>query len=58
MKQRLTPRAVWKRESGATLFEYAILASLIAVLSIAAVRYFGNSVNDTFVDAKTAIESL
>ena len=45
--------SLWVRlvhdERGANLVEYGLLALLIAVLAIAAVRFFGQSNNDLFV---------
>ena len=37
-----------KDTDGATMIEYAILASLIAVVSIAAITTVGTNVTDTF----------
>lgn len=37
-----------KNEDGATAIEYGLIAALIAVVIIAAVRGVGNSLNNTF----------
>lgn len=40
---------------GATMIEYAILASLIAVVSIAAITTVGTSVKTSFTSVSTAL---
>ena len=42
---------------GATMIEYAILASLIAVVSIAAITTVGTNVNNTFTSVGTSLTS-
>lgn len=42
---------------GATMIEYAILASLIAVVSIAAITTVGTNVNNTFTTVGTSLTS-
>lgn len=37
----------WKDESGATAIEYALVAALIAVATVVAVREAGVGINDT-----------
>lgn len=43
----VTPRPA-KRQKGVTLLEYAIIAALIAALSIAVISALGSKVNNTF----------
>ena len=40
-------RRIMKNEQGATAIEYTLIASLIAVASIAAMRTFGNTLGNT-----------
>ena len=44
-----------KDTEGATMIEYAILASLIAVVSIAAITTVGTSVNTTFTTVGSSL---
>lgn len=43
-------------ESGATAIEYGLIAALIAVAIIAAVRSVGGSLNTTFSDINAALQ--
>jgi pilus assembly protein Flp/PilA len=45
-------------ESGATIVEYGLLAALIAVFLIAAVRFLSNTISTTFGTIGTAISSV
>lgn len=45
-----TLRNFMKNEDGATAIEYGLIAALIAVVIIAAVRGVGSSLNSTFTD--------
>ena len=45
-------------EKGATSAEYAILASLIAVVIIVSVTFLGLATNDLFEEAKQDFEKL
>lgn len=44
---------VLKKEKGATMIEYVIMASLIAIISIAVVATIGGNVNTMFGTAST-----
>ena len=44
-----------KDTDGATMIEYAILASLIAVVSIAAITTVGTNVKNTFTSVGTSL---
>lgn len=50
-----TVRRMLKDTEGATMIEYAILASLIAVVSIAAITTVGTSVNTTFTTVGSSL---
>ena len=50
-------RGLYKDNDGATMIEYAILASLIAVVSIAAITTVGTNVNNTFTTVGTSLTS-
>jgi pilus assembly protein Flp/PilA len=43
-------------ESGATAIEYGLIAALIGVAIIGAVRLVGTEVSATFTDVQTALE--
>jgi len=45
-------------ESGATAIEYGLIAALIAVAIIAAVRAVGGSLNDTFTTVDTELSGV
>lgn len=45
-----------KCESGATAIEYGLIAALIGVAIIGAVRAVGTEVSGTFTDVKTELE--
>ena len=47
----------FENESGATAIEYGLIAALIAVAIIGAVSAVGGSVETTFNDISTAIDS-
>ncbi len=44
-------------ESGATAIEYGLIAALIAVAIIAAVRAVGNTLSDTFDEIDSGLEN-
>jgi pilus assembly protein Flp/PilA len=48
--------AFFSDESGATSIEYAILASCIAVVIVAAVNNLGTSVNGKFTSVQVALK--
>jgi pilus assembly protein Flp/PilA len=41
-------RAIFHREEGASMVEYALLIALIAVVAVAAIALFGNALTDEF----------
>ncbi len=41
-------RLLKRRTKGTTVIEYALIASLIAMIAISGMRFIGNSVNDRF----------
>lgn len=43
-------------ERGASLVEYALLVALIAVVCVVALRFLGNSTNDTLSDVSSDID--
>lgn len=53
---KISLRSQYKEERGASLVEYALLASLIAIISIIAVRNFGNKVSDKMDYVGLAVE--
>lgn len=46
---------LYRDEAAATAVEYAIIAALVGVASIAAVSAFGEAISDLFDDAATAV---
>jgi pilus assembly protein Flp/PilA len=46
------------RERGASLIEYVLLVSLIAVVVIGAVTFFGGSVNDMFSSSGSKLSGM
>jgi len=44
-----------KNESGATAIEYGLIAALISVVIIAALRTLGGNLNSTFTNVATAL---
>ncbi len=46
-----------KKERGAALVEYVLLVGLVSVVAIGAVYQVGSQVNDTFVEAETALDT-
>jgi len=46
----------WKDEAGVTAIEYGILASLIAVAIITAVKTVGTNLTTTFTTVSTALK--
>ncbi len=55
MKKLLAKTGLIKDESGATAIEYGLLAALIAVAIIAAVRLVGTNLATTFGDVATGL---
>jgi pilus assembly protein Flp/PilA len=55
MKKLLTKTGLIKDESGATAIEYGLLAALIAVAIIAAVRLVGTNLATTFGSVSTGL---
>ncbi|WP_051459757.1 Flp family type IVb pilin [Methylomicrobium lacus] len=47
--------ALFKKEHGATMVEYAIMLALIAVVSIAMISVLGQKVNNTFSTIQSAM---
>jgi len=47
--------ALFKKEHGATMVEYAIMLALIAVVSIAMISILGQKVNNTFSTIQSAM---
>jgi pilus assembly protein Flp/PilA len=43
------------RQDGVTIVEYALLAALLAVVSITSVSFLGSEVNDTFETSGKAV---
>ena len=54
---RLSARARHAGEAGASLIEYALLAVLIAVACLAAVRYFGDTTSHSFSTSASQISN-
>ena len=50
-------RSFWRREEGATAFEYALLVSLIAAVIVITLEAFGLSVLNLFSSSVAAIQS-
>ncbi|MCH7923287.1 MAG: Flp family type IVb pilin [Nitrospinae bacterium] len=50
-------RSFWRREEGASAFEYAILVSLIAAVVVITLEAFGLSVLNLFSSSVAAIQS-
>lgn len=46
-----------KNEKGATAIEYGLIAALIAVAAIGAMSGIGNSLNNTFTNVSSALDS-
>jgi Flp pilus assembly pilin Flp len=53
--RKFLARRLWTNEEGATLAEYALALFLIAVVTIAAISYLGNSISSVFQNAATSI---
>ncbi|GAA2159946.1 pilus assembly protein Flp/PilA [Humibacillus xanthopallidus] len=54
--RRIVRRAQWAvREGGATAVEYALMASLVAIVIIAAVIMLGTNLSNFFNDAATKV---
>jgi pilus assembly protein Flp/PilA len=43
---------LWQDESGATAVEYALMAALIALVIVTAVRALGGTLSDSFEDVE------
>jgi Flp pilus assembly pilin Flp len=54
MQQRTARRK--RPEDGGSLVEYVLLVSLIVVVCLVSIGYFGNSVNDRFSKATSTIQ--
>jgi pilus assembly protein Flp/PilA len=52
------PSRPWGGEGGATAVEYAIMASLIAVVIVVAVTLLGSNLNELFGCAATKVGGL
>ena len=52
-----TIRKFFKNNKGATAIEYGLIAALIAVAAIAAMQGLGNSLNKTFKNVSTKLNS-
>ncbi len=50
-------RAFLKNSKGATAIEYGLIAALIAVAAIAAMKGIGTQLNNTFTNVKTKMEA-
>ena len=50
-------RKLMRNEKGATAIEYGLIAALIAVAAITAMRGLGTQLNETFSNASTAMKS-
>ena len=48
-------RAFVREEGGATAIEYALIGSMVAVIAIAAMNFFGQSVSQKFSDIASAV---
>ncbi len=48
---------LFKNEDGATAIEYGLIAALIAVAIISAVTTVGTSLNNTFTNVSTGLDS-
>jgi pilus assembly protein Flp/PilA len=48
---------LFKNEKGATAIEYGLIAALIAVAAIGAMSGIGNSLNNTFLNVSSALDS-
>lgn len=46
-----------KKETGATMVEYAIMVALIAIVAIAMIQGVGKSVNNTFSSVNSALQT-
>ncbi|HXY59461.1 MAG TPA: Flp family type IVb pilin [Methylocystis sp.] len=54
---RKLAKAFWRDECGATAIEYALVASLIAIAAIAAMKSVGSRVKLTFGDVANNLSS-
>ena len=52
-----TIRKFFKNNKGATAIEYGLIAALIAVAAIAAMQGLGNSLNKTFNNVSTKLNT-
>ena len=52
-----TIRKFFKNSKGATAIEYGLIAALIAVAAIAAMQGLGNSLNKTFNNVSTKLNT-
>ncbi len=50
-----TVRRCLQKESGASMVEYALLVSLIAIALVVAVGFFGNALRNEFNDIGTSV---
>jgi pilus assembly protein Flp/PilA len=50
-------RKLMRNEKGATAIEYGLIAALIAVAAITAMRGLGTQLNETFSNVSTAMKS-
>ena len=50
-------RKLMRDEKGATAIEYGLIAALIAVAAITAMRGLGTQLNETFSNVSTAMKS-
>ena len=55
MKIRNFLKKIRKDEDGATMIEYAIIASLISVVAIAAITTTGTRINTTFENVRDSL---
>jgi pilus assembly protein Flp/PilA len=58
MAQRITTlRAFWSNESGQDLIEYALIAALVALTTVAAMSSLANSISNSFSSAGSQLDS-
>ena len=49
-------KKLWKDESGATAIEYGLIAALIAVAAITAMKGIGSKLNSTFTSVSNDLQ--
>jgi len=52
-----TIKNIWKDESGATAIEYGLIAALISIIAITAMKSAGTSISGAFTEVDTQLKS-